>query len=292
MIRRTEGPEAAVVTADLARQTSDPVRKRQVLATLARKLDGAGREARDHAKVAEVIEAALKEPDHPDRRDPAGRRHPRGASRGRARGLRRGHERPGRGPRGRHRGPGRAPAVGEPGADGSTDRRGEGEAQLEPGRRGRRAHALPARRGGPDPVGIDHEPRVSAGPSPPGPADVRPAWRRCARRDQAGQGGEAPGRPEDRGHHAGQHAPRRQDPRARRRASCPCPSRRPAAPCPPSSSWSAARGRPTAVARSSSGRAPTVAEAATASRGRASGSGPTCRRSGRSTGAMSCCARS
>ena len=62
MIRRTEGPEAAVVTADLALQTSDPVRKRQVLATLARKLDGAGREARDHAKVAEVIEASLKEP--------------------------------------------------------------------------------------------------------------------------------------------------------------------------------------------------------------------------------------
>ena len=62
VIRRTEGPEAVVVTADLALQTSDPVRKRQVLATLARKLDGAGREARDHAKVAEVIEGALKEP--------------------------------------------------------------------------------------------------------------------------------------------------------------------------------------------------------------------------------------
>ena len=62
VIRRTEGPEAVVITAELALRTGDPVRKRQVLATLTRKLEGAGRDSRSHAKVTEAIEGALKEP--------------------------------------------------------------------------------------------------------------------------------------------------------------------------------------------------------------------------------------
>ena len=56
-------PRAAAVLADLAGKSTDPVRKRQLLATLARKLGGDWSAARDDAAVVRTVEAALADRD-------------------------------------------------------------------------------------------------------------------------------------------------------------------------------------------------------------------------------------
>ena len=56
-------PQTAVVLADLGGKTDDPARKRQILATLARKLDSSWRDAQRRGQVVEATEAALDDPE-------------------------------------------------------------------------------------------------------------------------------------------------------------------------------------------------------------------------------------
>jgi putative membrane-bound dehydrogenase-like protein len=55
-------PETAVVLADLAMKTDDPTRKRQLLGTIARKLDTTWKPAQHRPEVLALVEAALKDP--------------------------------------------------------------------------------------------------------------------------------------------------------------------------------------------------------------------------------------
>ncbi|WZO98886.1 HEAT repeat domain-containing protein [Isosphaeraceae bacterium EP7] len=56
------GDRAAVAVADLATQTNDPLRRRQLMDTLARRLDGPWRGARGTPEVTRLISRALNEP--------------------------------------------------------------------------------------------------------------------------------------------------------------------------------------------------------------------------------------
>jgi putative membrane-bound dehydrogenase-like protein len=62
VIAQVTDPAGAAVIAEMAMNTKDQVRKRQALATLGRKLDGAWRDARNDQKVVAAIESALNDP--------------------------------------------------------------------------------------------------------------------------------------------------------------------------------------------------------------------------------------
>jgi putative membrane-bound dehydrogenase-like protein len=63
VLAQMKDPETAVVLADLALQSDDPARTRQILATLGRKLDGDWQGAKGRGQVVEVTEKALKNPE-------------------------------------------------------------------------------------------------------------------------------------------------------------------------------------------------------------------------------------
>ena len=62
VISQISDPAGAVTLAEQATATTDPARRGPILATLARKLDGAWREARNEPKVAAVIKSSLADP--------------------------------------------------------------------------------------------------------------------------------------------------------------------------------------------------------------------------------------
>ncbi len=63
VVMQIGGAGAAVTLADLALKTSDPLRKRQIYETLARRLENRWRDARVDPKVVEVIAKALADPE-------------------------------------------------------------------------------------------------------------------------------------------------------------------------------------------------------------------------------------
>jgi putative membrane-bound dehydrogenase-like protein len=63
VVMQVEDPEGARIVAELVLATPDPLRKRQALASLARKLDGPWRGAAGNDKVIAVIESALAQPE-------------------------------------------------------------------------------------------------------------------------------------------------------------------------------------------------------------------------------------
>ncbi|MBX6313334.1 MAG: c-type cytochrome [Isosphaeraceae bacterium] len=63
VLMQISDPAGAVALASLALEAKDPVRKRQILTALGRKLDGAWRLAQGDPKVIAAIEAALKDPE-------------------------------------------------------------------------------------------------------------------------------------------------------------------------------------------------------------------------------------
>jgi putative membrane-bound dehydrogenase-like protein len=56
-------PQTAVVLAELASKAEDPARQRQILNTLARKLDSSWRDAQRRGEIVELVESALKDPE-------------------------------------------------------------------------------------------------------------------------------------------------------------------------------------------------------------------------------------
>jgi hypothetical protein len=63
VLAQVSDPAGAVAVAEAALTPSDPVRKRQLLITLARRLEGAWRDARNQPRVVAAIDAAMKDPE-------------------------------------------------------------------------------------------------------------------------------------------------------------------------------------------------------------------------------------
>ncbi len=63
VLSQMRDPETAVVLAEVAARADDPARQRQILATLADKLDGPWRDARNRPEIVTVTEDALKDPE-------------------------------------------------------------------------------------------------------------------------------------------------------------------------------------------------------------------------------------
>ena len=62
VLKQVSDPTGAVILADLANDAKDPLRRAQILDTLARRLDGSWRSAQSEPKVVAAIEAALADP--------------------------------------------------------------------------------------------------------------------------------------------------------------------------------------------------------------------------------------
>ncbi|HEU5118891.1 MAG TPA: HEAT repeat domain-containing protein, partial [Isosphaeraceae bacterium] len=63
MMNQVEDPAGAAILAEVAANTKDPLRQKQAMASLARKLDGTWRSAAGQPQVVALIESALKNPD-------------------------------------------------------------------------------------------------------------------------------------------------------------------------------------------------------------------------------------
>ena len=63
MMEQVEDPAGAAILADVAASTRDPLRQKQAMVSLARKLDGSWRGAAHDPKVVALIESALKNPE-------------------------------------------------------------------------------------------------------------------------------------------------------------------------------------------------------------------------------------